>query len=77
MPGQPLSPVGEILKVPAPYFIAEEEVPRAGRIVTRAFQRARWINGSTFLWVGRSSPVGRGEGASGLVFDQIDEVRAG
>ena len=76
MPGQPLSPVGEILNVPAPYFIAEEEVPRAGRIVTRSFQRARWTNGSTFLWIGRSSPVGRGEGSSGLVFDQIDEVRS-
>ena len=62
--------------VPAPYFIAEEEVPRAGRTVTRSFQRARWTNGSTFLWIGRSSPVGRGEGSSGLVFDQIDEVRA-
>ena len=76
VPGQPLSPVGEILNVPAPYFIAEEEVPRAGRIVTRSFQRARGTNGSTCLWIGRSSPVGRGEGSSGLVFDQIDEVRS-
>jgi hypothetical protein len=75
LPGQPQEPLGEILRVPAPYFIAEEEVPRAGRIVTRAFQRARWTNGATFLWIGRASPVGRGEGSSGLVFDQIDERR--
>ena len=74
MPGQPLEPIGEILKGPAPYFIAEEEVPRAGRTVTRAFQRARWTNGTTFLWIGRSSPTGRGEGSSGLVFDRVDEV---
>jgi hypothetical protein len=73
LPGQSPEPLGEILRVVAPYFIAEEEVPRAGRIVTRAFQRARWTNGATFLWIGRKSPVGRGEGSSGLVFDQIDE----
>jgi hypothetical protein len=76
MPGQPLEPVGQVLKVPAPYFIAEEEVPRAGRTVTRSFQRARWTNGATFLWIGRASLVGRGEGSSGLVFDRIDEVRS-
>ncbi len=73
MPGQPPQPLGEILNVQAPYFIAEEEVPRAGRTVTRTFHRARWTDGRTFLWIGRSSPTGRGEGSSGLVFDQIYE----
>jgi hypothetical protein len=74
MPGQPSEPLGQILKVPAPYFIAEEEVPRAGRTVSRTFHRARWTDGTTFLWIGRSSPVGRGEGSSGLVFDEIRET---
>ena len=77
MPNQPAQPLGMVLDVPAPYFIAEEEVPRAGRIVTRAFQRARWVDGTTFLWIGREAPLGRGEGSSGLVFDHIEETPPG
>ena len=49
----------------------EEEVPRAGVIVTRKFQRARGPNGEVFTWIGRRKETGRGEGASGLVFDQV------
>jgi hypothetical protein len=75
LPGQAPQPLGRVLDVPSPYFVAEEEVPRAGRKVTRAFQRARWIDGSTLLWIGRAAPLGRGEGSSGLVFDAIDERR--
>jgi hypothetical protein len=74
MPGQPLQTAGEILRVPGPYFVAEEEVPRAGRTIDRAFKRARWVGGATFLWIGRKSTTGRGEGSSGLVFDQIVET---
>lgn len=75
MPGQAQQPLGKVLDVPAPYFVAEEEVPRAGRKITRAFQRARWIDGATFLWIGRAAPFGRGEGSSGLVFDAVEERR--
>jgi hypothetical protein len=74
MPDQPLETAGEILRVAGTYFLAEEEVPRAGRLVNRAFKRARWIDGTTFLWIGRRSTTGRGEGSSGLVFDQIAET---
>jgi hypothetical protein len=77
MPGQAQQPIGKVLDVPAPYFVAEEEVPRAGRRITRAFQRARWVDGATFLWIGRAAPFGRGEGSSGLVFDALDERREG
>jgi hypothetical protein len=73
LPNQAAFPLGTVLAVPAPYFIAEEEVPRAGRRITRAFQRARWTNGRSLLWIGRESLVGRGEGSSGLVFDRIEE----
>jgi hypothetical protein len=73
LPEQAAMPAGQVLNPPSPYFIAEEEVPRAGRLVTRSFRRARWTGGKTFLWVGRASPVGRGEGSSGLAFDQIEE----
>lgn len=56
------------------YFLHEEEVPRAGVIVTRGFQRARWFDGKVYTWMGRRKETGRGEGASGLVFDQIVPV---
>lgn len=49
--------------------IAEEEVPREGVIVQRAFQMARTEDGGTALWIGRRVRTGRGEGASGLRFD--------
>jgi hypothetical protein len=55
----------------APYFINEEEVPRAGAKVTASFQRTRWYNGKIFNWFGRRKTVGRGEGASGLQYDII------
>ncbi|MCS6305786.1 MAG: hypothetical protein H8K07_19290 [Nitrospira sp.] len=48
-----------------------EEVPREGVRVSRAYQYTRWTNGESYLWVGRKNEVGRGEGSSGLVFDQL------
>ena len=72
-----VAPRGVILR-PADrtqYFVHEEEVPRAGAIVTRAFHRARWHGGATRLWLGRRKENGRGEGSSGLRFDQIVEKK--
>lgn len=54
-----------------PYFIHEEEIPRAGIKIQKTFQRTRWYNGEVFTWVGFRKQVGRGEGRSGLAFDQI------
>jgi hypothetical protein len=73
LPGQSAEPLGRIIAGAAPLFIAEEEVPRAGRIVRRSFQRARWTNGRAFLWIGRESLIGRGEGSSGLAFDNVND----
>ena len=73
LPDQPARPLGVVLNVPSPYFIAEEEVPRGGRMVSRGFKRARWTDGTVHLWLGRTSTIGRGQGSSGEVFDQIDE----
>jgi len=59
-------------RVPAePYYVYEEEVPRAGARVSLTFQRARWTHGRTILWAGFRKQVGRGEGASGLAFDYL------
>jgi hypothetical protein len=68
------TPLGKIIAEPGPYYINEEEVPRAGRIVVRSFQRTRWIDGRVVLWLGRRTLTGRGEGRSGLEFDRIDEI---
>lgn len=53
------------------YYINEEEVSRAGTCVETTFQRTRWYNGKTIMWVGRRRSTGRGQGSSGLVFDEI------
>jgi hypothetical protein len=52
--------------------IYEEEVPREGARITRSYQLARWLDGSTHLWMGRRKQVGRGEGSSGLRFDTAE-----
>ena len=57
-----------------PYRIFEEEVSRAGTRVMRSFQRTTWYGGERVLWLGSSKYTGRGEGSSGLVFDQIVDV---
>ena len=54
---------------PASYYVAEEEVPRAGVQLTRAWQRARSHDGRVHTWLGVQRTVGRGEGSSGLAFD--------
>lgn len=54
-----------------PYYIYEEEVPRAGMRVSELYQRTRWNNGKVFTWLGIKKHTGRGEGHSGLAFDQI------
>jgi hypothetical protein len=56
------------------YFLHEEEVPRAGAIVTRGFQRTRWFDGKVYTWIGRQKETGRGQAASGLVFDRVVPV---
>lgn len=63
---------GQIINEATPYFIEEEEMPRSGRIVTRSFQRCRWMDGRIVQWLGRRVKTGRGEGASGLEFDSVD-----
>jgi hypothetical protein len=64
---------GVLLNEPTlPWFVNEEEVSAAGTIVTRAYQRARWYDGRTYVWIGRRAETGRGAGSSGLRFDQIE-----
>jgi hypothetical protein len=68
----PLRPRGGLLAPLRTVPLREDEVPREGAHVTRAYQLARWIDGTTFLWLGRRKGVGRGEGSSGLRFDSTE-----
>ena len=63
---------GRILVPDRDLRLFDEEVPRAGAHVTRAYQLARWIDGSTHLWTARRKRPGRGEGWSGLRFDVLE-----
>lgn len=56
--------------------LAEEEVPRAGAVVTRRFQYARGWDGRAHLWIGRSKTTGSGEAGSGLAFDTVRQRSA-
>lgn len=56
---------------PAPYYVAEEEVERAGTVVTTRWQRCRWKDGRVVVWLSHERSVGRGEGSSGLAFDTV------
>lgn len=51
--------------------IREEAIPRAGLRVQLTRQRIRWTDGKTYIWLGRKVLAGRGEGSSGLTFDQL------
>jgi hypothetical protein len=62
------------LNPPAPYFVFEEEVPRAGTRLIQAFERTRWTDGRVYTWLRVHRQTGRGEGSSGLGFDELINV---
>lgn len=70
-------PKGRLLEPNRELLLYEEEVPREGARVTRTYQYARWIDGSTHLWIGRRKEPGRGEGSSGLQFDVAEKREEG
>ena len=74
-PDEVVKAKGVLLKEVTPYYVNEEEVPAAGTLLRRSYQRARWYNGSTFLWIGRYRETGRGQGSSNLRFDQIETLK--
>jgi hypothetical protein len=57
------------LDAPQPYFIAEEEIERAGTVIETRWQRCRWRKGQAIIWLGHQRTTGRGEGSAGLAFD--------
>jgi len=53
-------------------WVNEESVPRSGVKVQLTKQRVRWIDGKTYVWLGRKVVTGKGEESSGLRFDIIN-----
>lgn len=72
-------PLGRLLRRPdaGPYRVREEGVPRTGLKVTREVVRARWTSGETYLWIARRKTAGRGEGSSGLRYDEARRGEGG
>jgi hypothetical protein len=62
---------GRTLNTGGPLLLYDEEVPREGVQLTRARRLARWIDGSSWAWTALRTQIGRGEGSSGLQFDQL------
>ena len=58
-----------------PYYVHEEEIPRAGIRVTQCFQRTRWLNGEVIVWLGMKKKTGKGEGSSNLQFDVLQDIK--
>lgn len=59
---------------PAPYYVAEEEVERAGTVIETRWQRCRWLDGRVVTWLSHERRPGRGEGSGGLAFDLLTPV---
>jgi hypothetical protein len=57
-----------------PYFIFEEEIPRAGTRLMQAFERTRWTDGRIYTWLRARRQTGRGEASSGLGFDKLKDM---
>jgi hypothetical protein len=62
---------GEIIGVARALRVAEEEIPRGGVQITRAWQLARGADGRVHLWMARHKRPGRGDRGSHLRFDTL------
>lgn len=71
-----VGPKSEFLDPRRPRWLAEEQVPKAGVRVERAWQLGRWHDGSLHLWLRYRTTPGRGEASSGVRWDVLDRQPA-
>jgi hypothetical protein len=64
-------PLGRFLDRSRPFTPFEEEVPRSGIVLSRAWQVTRNSDGRLVAWLGRRARPGRGESRSQIAFDSI------
>ncbi len=69
---RPGLPADDALPETSAYLLNEEEVPRVGVNVHGGMRRARWLDGRTVVWHGRTVVSGRGEVDAGLRFDVVE-----
>jgi hypothetical protein len=70
----PIPAMSRLLSLDEPeplLWLEETAVQRSGTRVQLTAQRARWVDGKTYVWLGRKVLAGRGEGSSGLRFDVV------
>jgi hypothetical protein len=63
-----------ILEPRQPFFVTDHVVPRAGLAASRYFRRTRSQDGTTFVWMARTTGPGTGPGWSGLRFDAVRDM---
>jgi len=69
---EPIPGLSTLLMGPGgPRVLNEEAVLRSGLSVQLTRQRVRWIDGKTYVWLGRGVKIGQGEASSGLRFDVV------
>lgn len=54
-----------------PYYIIEEEITKTGVHIVATNQRTRWYHGKTYNWRGKRKTLAKGEGSSGLFYDNV------
>ena len=80
----PVRPQGSIMRPEVTYgknddvkekamVINEEAVQATGIRLAKNYQRARWIGGQTYQWLGIYKRQAQTEASSGLVFDVLHE----
>ena len=69
--GEGILPLGRFLTPGQRLIVEDEEVPRVGIRLLRAYQHTRWVDGSSLLWMGRKKTAGGGQSSSELRFDSI------
>jgi len=57
----------------APLYLNEEEIQQTGIRVTKNYQRARWLCGKPYNWLGVHKKLTKTEKGSGLEFDTLSE----
>jgi len=71
-----IRPTGRILASDnSPYFLQNEEIPKTGVLVSRNFQRTRWLNGKVINWLGRRKTAAFGQIHSQLEFDKTEHAK--
>lgn len=59
-----------------PFYIFEEEIPRAGTVLQLVWKRTRWFDGSAKVWLARKKATGRGETDALFKFDTLKNPNA-